>query len=70
MLAGDKHGNPSNYAVCAISEGAYPEGGQPFETGDPDPGTRGEVEARRDRLGKAIADFGWLRVSGFLAWLM
>jgi ATP-dependent phosphofructokinase / diphosphate-dependent phosphofructokinase len=36
MLAGDKHGNPSNYAVCAISEGAYPEGGQPFETGEAD----------------------------------
>ncbi len=36
MLAEDKHGNPSNYAVCAISEGAYPEGGHPFETGEAD----------------------------------
>ncbi|HSU83272.1 MAG TPA: 6-phosphofructokinase [Thermoanaerobaculia bacterium] len=36
MLAGDKHGNPSNYAVCAISEGAYPEGSHPFETGEAD----------------------------------
>ncbi len=36
MLAGDKHDNPSNYAVCAISEGAYPEGGHAFETGEAD----------------------------------
>jgi ATP-dependent phosphofructokinase / diphosphate-dependent phosphofructokinase len=36
MLARDKHDNPSNYAVCAISEGAYPAGGQPFETGEAD----------------------------------
>jgi 6-phosphofructokinase 1 len=36
MLAGDKHGNPSNYAVCTISEGAYPQGGHPFETGEAD----------------------------------
>ncbi len=36
MLAGDKRGNPSNYAVCAISEGAFPEGGQPYETGEAD----------------------------------
>lgn len=36
MLAEDKHGNPSNYAVCAISEGAYPQGGHPFETGEAD----------------------------------
>lgn len=36
MLARDKHTNPSNYAVCAISEGAYPAGGHPFETGEAD----------------------------------
>jgi 6-phosphofructokinase 1 len=36
MLAEDKHGNPSNYAVCAISEGAYPQGGHAFETGEAD----------------------------------
>jgi 6-phosphofructokinase 1 len=36
MLARDKHGNPSNYAVCTISEGAYPQGGHPFETGEAD----------------------------------
>ncbi|HEY3567158.1 MAG TPA: 6-phosphofructokinase [Thermoanaerobaculia bacterium] len=36
MLAEDKHGNPSNYAVCAISEGAFPAGGHPFETGEAD----------------------------------
>jgi 6-phosphofructokinase 1 len=36
MLADDKHGNPSNYAVCAISEGAYPAGSHPFETGEAD----------------------------------
>ena len=33
MLAEDKRSNPSNYAVAAISEGAYPVGGKPFETG-------------------------------------
>lgn len=36
MLAEDKRTNPSNYAVAAISEGAYPEGGQPFESGEAD----------------------------------
>ncbi|HEX6900646.1 MAG TPA: 6-phosphofructokinase [Thermoanaerobaculia bacterium] len=36
MLALDKRTNPSNYAVCAISEGAYPLGMKPFETGDAD----------------------------------
>ena len=36
MLAEDKRTNPSKYAVLAISEGAYPEGGKPFETGEAD----------------------------------
>jgi ATP-dependent phosphofructokinase / diphosphate-dependent phosphofructokinase len=36
MLAADKCSNPSNYAVAAISEGAYPVGGQPFESGEAD----------------------------------
>ena len=36
MLAEDKRTNPSNYAVAAISEGAYPAGGKPFETGEAD----------------------------------
>ncbi|HEX3125984.1 MAG TPA: 6-phosphofructokinase [Thermoanaerobaculia bacterium] len=36
MMAEDKRSNPSNYAVAAISEGAYPVGGQPFESGEAD----------------------------------
>jgi 6-phosphofructokinase len=36
MLARDKRSNPSNYAVCTVSEGAYPAGGEPFETGEAD----------------------------------
>ncbi len=36
MMAEDKRTNPSNYAVAAISEGAYPKGGQPFESGEAD----------------------------------
>ena len=36
MLAEDKRTNPSNYAVAAISEGAYPVGGKPFESGESD----------------------------------
>ncbi len=36
LLSADKRTNPSNYAVLAISEGAYPEGGRPFETGEAD----------------------------------
>jgi 6-phosphofructokinase len=36
MLAHDKESNPSNYAVCTISEGAFPSGGHPFETGEAD----------------------------------
>jgi 6-phosphofructokinase 1 len=36
MMAEDKATNPSNYAVAAISEGAFPAGGQPFESGEAD----------------------------------
>jgi ATP-dependent phosphofructokinase / diphosphate-dependent phosphofructokinase len=36
LLAGDKASNPSGYAVLTISEGAYPLGGRPFETGEAD----------------------------------
>jgi 6-phosphofructokinase len=36
MMAEDKATNPSNYAVAAISEGAFPLGGQPFESGEAD----------------------------------
>jgi ATP-dependent phosphofructokinase / diphosphate-dependent phosphofructokinase len=36
MMAEDKRTNPSNYAVAAISEGAFPAGGQPFESGEAD----------------------------------
>jgi ATP-dependent phosphofructokinase / diphosphate-dependent phosphofructokinase len=36
MLAEDKRSNPSNYAVACISEGAYPIGAQPFESGEAD----------------------------------
>ena len=36
LLAEDKRTNPSNYAVCTVSEGAYPVGGKPFETGEAD----------------------------------
>jgi 6-phosphofructokinase len=36
LLAADKRSNPSNYAVVAISEGAYPVGAQPVESGEAD----------------------------------
>jgi 6-phosphofructokinase len=36
LLAADKRLNPSNYAVVAISEGAFPVGGVPVESGDAD----------------------------------
>jgi 6-phosphofructokinase len=36
MMAEDKRSNPSNYAVAAISEGAFPAGMQPFESGEAD----------------------------------
>jgi ATP-dependent phosphofructokinase / diphosphate-dependent phosphofructokinase len=36
LLAADKRRNPSSYAVVAISEGAYPVGGQPVESGEAD----------------------------------
>jgi 6-phosphofructokinase len=36
MLERDKHDNPSNYAVVAISEGAKMIGGVAVESGDPD----------------------------------
>jgi 6-phosphofructokinase 1 len=37
LLAADKRENPSHYAVVAVSEGAHPQGGRPFERGTPDP---------------------------------
>jgi len=36
LLTADKRDNPSNYAVVAISEGAYPVGGKPVVSGEPD----------------------------------
>lgn len=36
LLAEDKRRNPSNYAVIAISEGAFPVGGKPVESGEAD----------------------------------
>lgn len=36
LLLGDKRGNPSNYAVLAVSEGAVPVGGEQVESGTPD----------------------------------
>lgn len=36
LLARDKAENPSHYAVVTVSEGAYPAGGQPFESGKAD----------------------------------
>jgi 6-phosphofructokinase 1 len=36
MLAEDKESNPSNYAVACISEGAFPVGMTPFESGEAD----------------------------------
>lgn len=36
MMAEDKRSNSSNYAVAAISEGAFPIGGKPFESGEAD----------------------------------
>jgi ATP-dependent phosphofructokinase / diphosphate-dependent phosphofructokinase len=36
LLAEDKQRNPSNYAVIAISEGSFPIGGKPVESGEAD----------------------------------
>jgi 6-phosphofructokinase 1 len=36
LLAEDKASNPSNYAVLALSEGAFPRGTSPVESGEPD----------------------------------
>lgn len=36
LLAADRAANPSNYAVVVVSEGARVEGGEVFESGDPD----------------------------------
>ncbi len=53
MLVKDKHDNPSNYAVVAISEGAKVIGGQTVETGDPDAfGNR-----KLGGIGELVSDF-------------
>ncbi len=36
FLIADKEANPSRYAVLSVSEGAYPLGGEPFESGEAD----------------------------------
>ena len=53
MLERDKHDNPSNYAVVAISEGATMVGGQTIETGEADAyGNR-----RLGGIGGVLGDF-------------
>jgi 6-phosphofructokinase len=74
MLAEDKHSNPSNYAVACISEGAYPIGMQPFESGEADAvGNRelgGVGRVLREALQKTTGDrviyqrLGYLMRSG------
>jgi len=74
MMAEDKRTNPSNYAVAAISEGAYPAGGQPFESGEADAvGNRelgGVGRYLREQLQKGTGDrviyqrLGYLMRSG------
>ncbi len=36
LLAGDQDRSPSSYAVCVVSEGAFPKAGAPFEGGEED----------------------------------
>jgi 6-phosphofructokinase 1 len=36
LLAADQDASPSGYAMCVISEGAYPKAGAPFEGGEED----------------------------------
>ena len=36
FLMDDRAGNPSNYAIVTVSEGAHPKGGGPVETGEAD----------------------------------
>lgn len=74
MLAEDKKTNPSNYAVAAISEGAFPIGGKPFEAGEADAvGNRelgGVGRFLREQLQKTTGDrviyqrLGYLMRSG------
>jgi len=37
LLMEDRHDNPRNYAMCTVSEGARPEGGEMIVRGEPDP---------------------------------
>ena len=74
MLAEDKKSNPSNYAVACISEGAFPVGMQPFESGEADAvGNRelgGVGRVLREALQKTTGDrviyqrLGYLMRSG------
>jgi 6-phosphofructokinase len=62
MLARDKHDNPSNYAVCTVSEGAFPQGGHPFETGEADAVGNRELGNTGDRV--IYQRLGYLMRSG------
>ena len=62
MLEQDKKSNPSNYAVAAISEGAFPVGGQPIETGETDAVGHGQLGGVGRILREGLQDLTGERV--------
>jgi 6-phosphofructokinase len=62
MLEKDKKSNPSNYAVAAISEGAFPIGGHPIETGETDAVGHGQLGGVGRILREGLQDLTGERV--------
>lgn len=62
MLENDKKKNPSNYAVAAISEGAFPIGGHPIESGETDAVGHGQLGGIGRILREGLQDITGERV--------
>jgi 6-phosphofructokinase 1 len=62
MLENDKKKNPSNYAVAAISEGAFPIGGYPIESGETDAVGHGQLGGIGRILREGLQDITGERV--------
>ncbi len=56
LLAADRAGNPANYAVCAVSEGAYPASGDVVEHGNADAFGHRKLGGIGASVGQSIRD--------------
>ena len=56
LLMEDRHDNPRNYAMCTVSEGARPEGGEMMVRGEPDPYGHQKLGGVGDQVAEYVKD--------------